>query len=196
MRDASVALAVAACVAGGGAGAGAAAAMPHTVASVYRAFGPAGRVVPHVKVRSGHCWTSSDVTPREDAWRCFMGNLILDPCLSDAAAPGVVVCPTPWNDTAVELRLTRPLPHLLTHTVPSLALAPWALQTASGADCLLSSGASAVVGGRRLNYFCGAGAKYGLWGLPDRRSQPWTIFSAPFGATVLSARVAISRAWM
>jgi hypothetical protein len=35
----------------------------------------------------------------------------------------------------------------------------------------------------------------GLWGLPDRTSTPWTILIAPFQATSLSQRVAISHAW-
>jgi hypothetical protein len=167
-----------------------------TTAAVYRAFSARGRIVPHIRVQSGYCWSASDVTPRDDAWRCLVGNLILDPCFSSALASGVVVCPTPWNDTGTEIRLTKALPKLLTHTAPSGALAPWAIETAPRADCLLSSGASSVLQGRRLNYFCGAKAKYGLWGFPDRASQPWTIFSAPLRATKLSARVAISRAWM
>jgi hypothetical protein len=83
-----------------------AAAATHTTAAVYRAFSAGGRIVPHIRVQSGYCWSASDVTPR------------------------------------------------------------------------------------------GAKAKYGLWGFPDRASQPWTIFSAPLRATKLSARVAISRAWM
>ena len=168
----------------------------HTTATVYEAFSYHGVIVPHVRVSSGYCWTQSDVTPRADAWRCFIANTINDPCFSSTLAYGVVVCPTPWNDQGVEIRLTRALPKPLTHGRPSTALQPWALQLASGAHCLLASGASSVVQGKRLNYFCGASAKYGLWGLPDRSTQPWTILTGPFSATQLSRRAAIAHAWM
>ncbi len=166
----------------------------HTTATVYQAFSYHGVIVPHVRVESGYCWENSNVTARRDAWRCFVGNFIYDPCFSSTFAYGVVVCPTPWTDTGIEIRLTKPLPKAFSHAAPSLKLIPWALQTASGADCILSSGASNIVHGQRLNYSCGTNT--GLWGFPRRASQPWTILSAPFNATVLSHRVAILHAWM
>jgi hypothetical protein len=168
----------------------------HTTATVYRAFSYHGVIVPHVLVSSGYCWTQSNVTQRADAWRCIIGNAISDPCFSSALAYGVVVCPTPWNDRGVEIRLTKPLPKALTHSEPSSALQPWALQLASGAHCLLASGASNVVQGKRLNYFCHASAKYGLWGVPDRSTQPWTILIGPFAAKTLTKRAAIAHAWI
>jgi hypothetical protein len=172
----------------------------HTTATVYQAFSYHGVIVPHVRVESGYCLTTSGVTPRSDAWRCFVGNYIYDPCFSSTFAFGVVVCPTPWTGTGLEIRLTKPLPQATSHVAPSLALQPWALQTTAGADCVLSSAAGPPpVHGQRLNYFCGRKAKVGLWGLwgvPNRASQPWTILSAPFNATVLSHRVAIRHAWM
>jgi hypothetical protein len=165
-----------------------------TVVTVYEAFSYHGVVVPHVSgVESGYCWESSNVTLRLDAWRCFIGNSILDPCFSSEFANNVV-CPMPWNDTAVEINLTKPLPKPSNHTAPSARLAPWALETASGAVCVLASGASSVVHGKRLNYVCSA--KLGLWGYPNRKHEPWTILSAPPTARVLSHRVAILHAWM
>ena len=176
----------------------AALAATHTTATVYSAFSYHGVVVPHVQtVSSGSCWTNSAVTERDDAWRCFVGNYIYDPCFSSEFAYGVVVCPTPWNDAGIEIQLTKPLPKPFSHLAPSLRMQPWAIQTASGADCVLSSGAGPrPIHGRHLNYFCGANSKVGLWGFPDRTAQPWTIFSAAQNATVLSHRVAIRRAWM
>lgn len=173
--------------------AGAAQARPHTTATVYQAFSYHGVVIPHAQVAAGYCWESSNVTLRLDAWRCFVGNSILDPCFSSEFASNVV-CPTPWSDAAVEINLTKPLPRPTNHAAPSLKLAPWAIETTTGADCLLASGASSRVHGKRLNYYCGA--KLGLWGYPNRRSQPWTILSAPPTATVLTARASILHAWM
>jgi hypothetical protein len=176
--------------------AGAAQERGHTAASVYEAFSYHGVIVPQVSAASGYCFTSSDVTRRDDAWRCFVANTLYDPCFSSPLAFGVVVCPIPWSDTGTEIRLTKALPSSGSHMRPSLALQPWAMETAAGAYCLLSSGASNVVHGKRLNYFCGKNDKYGLWGFPSRRSQPWTILQAPFAANVLKHRVAIVRAWM
>ena len=177
--------------------AGGAGAATHTTATVYEAFSYHGVIVPHVRVASGYCWTTSNVTRRDDAWRCFVGNVIYDPCFSSTFTTGVVVCPTPWNDQGTEIHLTKPLPARTgADVIPSLSLAPWAIQTASGANCTFASGATSVIHGKRLNYFCGASAKYGLWGFPNRSGQPWTILSAPFTAKVLSGRVAIRHAWM
>jgi hypothetical protein len=166
----------------------------HTIATVYEAFSYHGVVVPHVSnVESGYCWESSNVTRRLDAWRCFVGNSILDPCFSSEFASNVV-CPMPWSDTAVEINLTKPLPRPSNHSAPSLRLQPWAVKTASGAICVLASGASSVVHGKRLNYFCGA--RLGLWGYPNRKKEPWTILSAPPTARALSRHAAILHAWM
>ncbi len=173
-----------------------AAALSHTKASVYEPFGAGGAVIGHVKVASGYCFTGSEVANRDDAFRCFVGNLLYDPCLRSPVNRRVVVCPIPWDQSGTEIRLTKPLPAPSTHTPPSLALEPWALETTAGARCLLAGGASSVVGGVRLNYFCGAHASYGLWGYPSRRSRLWTIFDAPFSAHSLHHRVAIARAWM
>ena len=137
-----------------------------------------------------------DVTRRDDAWRCLVGNALYDPCFSSQFAFGIVVCPIPWQGSGTEIHLTKPLPKSGSHTLPSLSLQPWAVETVSGAFCVLSSGASNVVHGQRLNYFCGRNAKQGLWGFPRRKTQPWTIVIAPLNAKVLKHRVALVRAWM
>lgn len=91
-------------------------------------------------------------------------------------------------DQAVGPRAGQPL-----HPVQSLQ--PWALELSDGLRCLFADGATNVIEGQRLNYFCGSASKEGLWGLPDRTSTPWTILIAPFQATSLSEREAISHAW-
>lgn len=168
----------------------------HTTATVYEAFSYHGVVEPSVTSAAGSCFTSSDVTRRDDAWRCTVGNTLYDPCFSSALAFGVVVCPIPWQGSGTEIHLTKPLPKTSSNTIPSLSLQPWALETVSGSFCLLSSGASSVVHGQRLNYFCGKNAKQGLWGFPSRKTQPWTIQIAPLNAKTLKHRIALLRAWM
>lgn len=169
-----------------------------TTASVYEAFTSQGVIVPRVEVKSGSCWENSIVLERDDAWRCFIGNDIYDPCFSSQRASGVVVCvQAPWSGTGIEIRLTKPLPKPFREPAPSTSLEPWGIQIASGQDCIISSGMGpAAIHGRNLNYYCSPHFKIGLWGFPDRTTQPWTIFIAPLNTTALSQRVAIRHAWM
>jgi hypothetical protein len=170
-----------------------------TVAAVYRPFSASGRVLMSVKsTKSGYCWTSSETTPRRDAWRCLIGNFIYDPCFSSSAKMGVVLCPTaPWSNAGIDIRLTTGLPtSAANHGGLSLSNPPWALQLTGGRDCVFSGGATAAIGGRRLNYFCGGLSSAGLWGYPDRRVEPWTICEAPASAKRLTTTVTIRRAWM
>jgi hypothetical protein len=168
----------------------------HTTATVYEAFSYHGVPEPTVTNVSGSCFTSSGVTRRDDAWRCTVGNTLYDPCFSSSLAFGIVICPVPWQGSGTEIHLSKPLPKSSSHTIPSLSLQPWAVETVSGAFCVLSSGASSVVHGQRFNYFCGKNAAQGLWGFPSRKKQPWTIRIAPMSAKTLKHRIALVRAWM
>jgi len=174
-----------------------AAAQGATSVTIYQAFTPSGTVKLHTRSRSGDCPSGSEATTRRDAWRCFSGNYVLDPCFSSAHEKRIVVCPeAPWLQTGVKIRLRKPLLRASgNHHAPALSLQPWALELSSGLRCLFADGASNVVEGQRLNYFCGTGSQEGLWGYPDRAATTWTILIAPFQATSLSQRVAISRAW-
>lgn len=176
-----------------GAGAG------NTGASVYLPFSASGSIAMTVtSAKSGYCWTSSETTPRRDAWRCFIGNSIYDPCFSSTLSTGIVLCPTaPWSNRGTEIKLTKKLPtSQANHGALSLGNQPWALQLTSGHDCLFAGGATATIGSRRLNYFCSGLGPVGLWGYPNRKAQPWTIYEAPGSATKLRTTVAIKRAWM
>jgi hypothetical protein len=176
---------------------GVACAQAGTGVTVYQAFTPHGSVTLHTRSRSGYCPSGSEAAPRRDAWRCFSGNLVLDPCFSSTRDRGIVVCPeAPWLKDAVKIHLTKPLAQAnANHSAPSQSLRPWALELSNGLRCLFAEGATDSVEGQRLNYFCGSNSKEGLWGLPNRASTPWTILIAPFQATSLSARVAIDHAW-
>ncbi len=167
-----------------------------TIISVYRPFTPRGSTHLSVLVRAGTCPSGSEVSPRRDAWRCFSGNEILDPCFSSPKRRNVVLCPlAPWFDRGTELRLHKPLVAAQgNHARPSTGLTPWALQLADGRRCIYAEGATSVVAGERLNYFCGTFTE-GLWGAPDRTSEPWTILIGSSKATSLEERVAIARAW-
>jgi hypothetical protein len=173
----------------------AAAGATHTQTHIYEAFTAAGRPVVHVsRTVRGSCFTGSSATVRADAWRCLTGNLLLDPCFSSAKAKGIVLCPThAWSSSVLKLKLTSRLPRGDSGKPSSTGL-PWAVETTSGAKCTIDTGASNVVDHRRANYFC-TGRDNWLWGAPSRKSQPWTILSAPIRTSKLSRRVGISQAW-
>jgi hypothetical protein len=168
-----------------------------TQTTIFEPFNPDGSPTLHVKNASGYCWTGSLATRRRDAWRCFKGNYILDPCFSSSSAPGVVLCPNMGVIGGIELHLTRPLPRQAANTGrPSLSNHPWGIQLSSGRNCVFLTGATTLVAGQRLNYGCAGPGPDGLWGLPRRRAQPWTILVAPFNATGLNQRATIRHAWM
>jgi hypothetical protein len=165
-----------------------------TQAELFQPFAH-GRPTVQVHHASGSCFSGSIASPRRDAWRCFVGNAIADPCFSSSSVHGVVVCPDPSVRTGVEIRLTKPLPHRLgNHTRPSLRVRPWQLEISDGRACSALTGTSVALGGVRMNYGCQGGL--GLWGAPRRSSQPWTMLAARPGARHLHARQAIVRAWM
>jgi hypothetical protein len=194
---AGVLASAASALAGAGGVAGAGAAPLRTTDAIYEVFGPTGGVSLQTKTESGSCFSGSDATQRSDAWRCSSGNELLDPCFSSPLAAGTVVCPAaPWLHTGITIRLTQPLPSAeADHGAASLARLPWALELYDGSRCLLATGATSVLDGRRLNYFCGGQSKTGLWGAPNRSTQPWRIYRAAFTAKRLTQRVAVRRAW-
>ena len=176
--------------------AGGAAAKP-TTTHIYRAFHRDGTPALHVtRTLRGSCFTGSIAAFRDDAWRCMSGNSLLDPCFSSTTARGIVLCPIgPWSSSAVKLGLTRGLPRSQADKArPSTSGHPWGIRTGSGWKCEFNTGTGNLIGSRASTYFC-RGTTNWLWGLPNRGSQPWTIFAAPLNAKVLSRRVSVTDAW-
>lgn len=169
-----------------------------TTATIYHVYRANGISTIHTHPRRGYCFSGSSTAARGDAWRCITGNELDDPCFSTSIGAPSVICPAaPWQNTGVEIRLTKPLPsRYANHEVPSLHSQPWALELYDGQRCLLASGASTTVEGRRLNYFCPINSHLGLWGFPSRSTEPWTILAAPFTAKQLNQRATIRHAWM
>jgi hypothetical protein len=176
---------LAAAVAAGGAGASA-----PTVLRTYMPFDEAT----HARVKgaaSGYCWTGSLSDVRADAWRCFIGNSIYDPCFS--AGGSFVLCPVagPWAPEVVKIVLTRKLPRgAANHAGDPKRSRPWAIRTTSGLRCTFLDGATEAVGGKRLNYGCRAGA--GLYGDPRRATVMWTILARKSGRL---EPIGIAEAW-
>jgi len=176
----------------------AAASPMRTKAGVFQAFAADGSPAIYIsKTVQGYCYTGSLTIDRSDAWRCSSGNFLLDPCFSSAEAPGLVICPNIDPASGIEIRLTKPLPYSSANrAAPSVNDPPWAIETLSGRFYGLASGASSIVNGLRLNYFCGSGCTAGLWGYPNRKVKPWTILYGSISARTLTTKVGILRAWM
>jgi hypothetical protein len=183
--------------AGAAAGVGAAlagAAPTRTRAIIYQAFTSSGKPAIHVTSTSrGSCNGGASAINRSDAWRCFAGNFVYDPCFSSPKATGIVLCPLgPWTASGAEIKLTAPLTGA-NKGKPSTSGHPWAIETSTD-KCVAATGATSILDHLRANYFCQT-TKNALWGYPSRTSEPWTIYSAPGTATKLTRKVAIKAAW-
>jgi hypothetical protein len=111
--------------------------------------------VPTGEEHEGSCWTNSLTVARTDAWRCTVGNEILDPCFVLDEGKIVVCGADPAADkSGFKLKLTEPLPE---PDVPAEALAgnkAWLVELDDGTFCYFLSGATLVFDEKRINYGC------------------------------------------
>ncbi len=90
------------------------------------------------------------------AYRCFAGNAIYDPCWAEKATTPTVLClPYPWSRSEVRLRVRGTLGAIPGQGGPGLG-EPWGLALAGGQRCLLAQGAHTEFAGRVIDYFCSA----------------------------------------
>jgi hypothetical protein len=169
---------------------------PATVLHRYSPFGPRG-IAPGVRVAktvSGYCWTWSGTDWRSDAYRCFVGNYIHDPCYADVVVSSkFVLCPISFpGSKVIRIRLTRtlPPPHKVSNPTRH---PPWAIRLARGRWCGFFSGATSLIDGLRINYGCKGGGV--LLGNPRRHSATWTILYASNFRSTSHSTVKISQAW-
>jgi hypothetical protein len=142
----------------------------------------------------GDCSTESFKSSRDDAWRCFVGGQILDPCFANPFSDGEVLCvQSPW---AHEGALVRTKLDEANHGARPGGR-PWTVVLASGKRCGFLSGGTAVgPGGHRLNYGCGRSPHAGfLFGIPNRTRPTWTIRFARSVDSPTYRRVKIRTAW-
>ena len=139
------------------------AAAPGTSTVAVHAYTSSGKLaVPVAASTRGECWTTSIAAPVPNAYRCFQGDKILDPCFAPAhaAVPVEVVClATPWA-RGVLLRVSGQLPESSDGGIA--ATRPWALQLHNGVRCVASTGMVPVVAGENLAYHCADGGDAAL----------------------------------
>jgi len=122
---------------------------PDTIVTKLAPAIPAG-----VPERTGSCWTQSIASSRDDAWRCRMGNAIVDPCFSVPGVSGVVACGAnpATGEAGFPLRLDAPLPARIPETGP---VRPWLLLLADGEVCAPFTGTMPRVGAEHAQWYCG-----------------------------------------
>lgn len=105
----------------------------------------------------GTCWTTSITVGSRDAYRCYAGNQILDPCFAASADAHSVICyADPWAP-GVRLLFATKLPKPAQVTVAH----PWALQLANGKRCVAATGVVDRIGSLALLYHCRDGGEAG-----------------------------------
>ncbi|MBA3916365.1 MAG: hypothetical protein H0X25_21475 [Acidobacteriales bacterium] len=161
---------------------------PYAVGKLSQALKPSAPV-------KGSCFAASVADPsRESAWRCTAGNAIMDPCFQDLTSdPNQLACArAPWETEITMLSLTHPLPDTDKKTVDRDKAAPWALELANGDRCSLFTGATAPIGGMRINYGCPGGGQ--VIGDMDKSLPVWRVFYQKQGAPALE-QVGVKAAW-
>ena len=157
-----------------------------TQSRIFSAQTPSGTLTLHGSTTHGTCPGGSELVGRSDAWRCFVGNDIFDPCFEVGADE--VACPTvgPWSARGVIVDVQGGLDQTLADPNKQQKGTPWALQLTSGARCRLFGGATNAIDGKRLNYGCTGGI--GLYGDVIRSGRPWTIFGGGKNSSQITPR--------
>jgi hypothetical protein len=168
-----------------------------TSVHLYSPFGAGGlaRGVHVARAAKGYCWTGSGADSRSDAWRCFVGNYIYDPCFSSQIdVANYVVCPlTNPGSPVLRINLTKKLPPAGGSRADPTRFAPWTVKLVNGKWCSIFSGATGLIAGLRINHGCTGGRV--LLGNPRRSTPTWTIFYAPNYHASQYQPVPIAQAW-
>ncbi|HLY26045.1 MAG TPA: hypothetical protein VKQ72_06885 [Aggregatilineales bacterium] len=128
---------------------------------------------------NGTCFATSIAdSGRPDAYRCTVGNSIMDPCFGYYAAQSTLFCAdVPWKAAVTPLAVSGTVQAIPPNKTPQsdlLKTLPWALELANGSRCALITGATGAFAGMRLNYGCED--KGYVIGDPIRDSQTWRVF--------------------
>lgn len=103
--------------------------------------------------KTGSCFSTSVTAPAKTAYRCSVGNEIYDPCIFATDGKTLVCGADPVKKMpGFVLELTSPLPE--SDTDDESLTNPWLIELASGRVCSFAQGASGVIDGERINYYC------------------------------------------
>lgn len=135
-----------------------------------------------VREGAGECFGGALSTPRDDAWRCFLGNVIHDPCFASPfeVQPSRVACPDVLSSSpkaVILLNLRNPLPGFSRPAPGPTEPVPFLFQLDNGATCSWITGATASIGGMRVNRSCSDGTSW--VGEINRSEALWTVHVLP-----------------
>jgi len=101
-------------------------------------------------IADANCEAGSEVIGQ--AYRCFAGNFVYDPCWAERASGPTVLCvPFPWSATDIRLQVNAPLSAIPAEPGTS---EPWGVELADGQRCVLFQGAHSLFAGRVIDYYC------------------------------------------
>jgi len=156
-------------------------------ASAVCAYGQVTSVINYVPLSPGRgmwegsCWTGSIAVARPDAWRCMVGDNVLDPCFASPGKMYAVCEPNPvTGDPGIRLKLTNPLPQANVAPVKSKDNA-WLVQLADGTICKPVTGATWEVQGKWVSHYCQSREEsweIGLLGGLNTKNFLWTAEKA------------------
>jgi hypothetical protein len=178
-----------------------------TRTATYTPFSPDGTLRPGLVVSdeiTGDCGDAGDWTSNVNlgAYRCSTdvnlenGGNLLDPCFAEPPLDGTdeavsVICPgSPTSRKVVRIQTG-----FVTPLDPARDRTPWALRIAGGRTCVMTSGASTIVRGQRVNYSCDGRGLRALVGQPRKRTATWTIGMVKSYRGAGYRRVKVKRAW-
>jgi hypothetical protein len=108
--------------------------------------------IPTGKSVSGYCWTNSIAVNRPEAWRCMVGNSIMDPCFETSVKNQVICNSNPIaQKSGVTLKLTKPLPQSQIRTTE---VRPWIIKLADGGICQPYTGTMPITDKGGVSYYC------------------------------------------
>ena len=178
-------------------------AMVTTQVMHFEPFLSTGAIAPGYAVtanKNGYCWTDSIASPRADAYRCFRGNEIFDPCFRNPAKTQVACALGVTPKRVLLLTLTKRLPHVSPshgHQAWNLVMGGHVPYAGRGlhrlhTDCGFLTGATWAWHGKRANFGCTDHRT--LFGHANTSTQPWTI-RAGFGLHPHIRWESIRQAW-
>jgi hypothetical protein len=137
-----------------------------------------------------------------DAYRCFAGNVVIDPCWVQRDSHFVTCLTDPWDHGAVRVHVTEGYSSHGRLAPAADRRHPWGAQTAtvptagSRLRCVKAQGATGQVSGRPITYYCSH--RYVLTGGIDEQQATWTAHLARptvGGDDVPAGTTSLTRAW-
>jgi hypothetical protein len=140
----------------------------------------------------GNCETGSEATG--NAYRCFTGKKVLDPCWVTDSKTVVDCLAEPWQTTLVQLKVTKG--YLNYGGLGDSSFLPWGVQLTNGIKCLRVQGAAAPIDGMPETYDCHK-SKTVLAGDVIKHGKVWKIASAKHthSGWKQTGRVVLATAW-